>query len=83
MDTRVSPVTRTSPSEEGAVAQFFHKIPLKNDGARAFVGALLVIGVACLPKVVGGKTKPGHGLLDSEMPEEVRMQMEGKQGNRS
>jgi hypothetical protein len=63
-----------SPQESGTLARVLHKIPLESDNARAFVASVVIMGLLCLPKMVGKKTKPGHGLLDTEMPEAVRKQ---------
>ena len=48
-----------------------------NANTRGFLAASIVMTVVCLPKLMGGKKKAGHGMLDSEMPSEVRESKEG------
>ena len=45
---------------------------------RGFLAASIVMTIVCMPKLLGGKKKAGHGLLDSEMPSDVRESKEGK-----
>ena len=41
-------------------------------GVRGILASAIVITVLCIPKYLSGRSKEGHGLLDNEMPSEVR-----------
>jgi len=41
-------------------------------GVKGFLASAIVITVVCAPKYFSGRTKQGHGLLDNEMPSDVR-----------
>lgn len=39
---------------------------------KGFLASAIVITVLCAPKYLSGRSKQGHGLLDNEMPSDVR-----------
>ena len=55
-----------------------NKLP-GNPNTKSFLASMIVIGVVCVPKFIMERNKKqGHGYFDSEMPEDIRKNREGK-----
>ncbi|KAG5190800.1 hypothetical protein JKP88DRAFT_231909 [Tribonema minus] len=50
-------------------AKLLGKLPLGESG-QALVGTAIVCAICAIP-MINRKTKPGHGLFDSEKPQEI------------